>query len=44
MCIWYDAGIRLFYIIAMILPNYCIYHDDVKTIVLHAYCKYTTVF
>ena len=44
MCIWYDVGIRLFYIIAMILSNYCIYHDDVKTIVLHAYCKYTTVF
>ena len=44
MCIWYDVGIRLFYIIAMILSNYCIYHDDVKTIVLYAYCKYTTVF
>ena len=44
VCIWYDVGIRLFYIIAMILSNYCIYHDDVKTIVLHAYCKYTTVF
>ena len=44
MCIWYDVDIHLFYIIAMILSNYCIYHDDVKTIVLHAYCKYTTVF
>ena len=28
----------------MILSNYCIYHDAVKTIVLHAYCKYTTFF
>ena len=27
-----------------ILSKHCIYHDDVKTIVLHAYCKYTTVF
>ena len=43
MCIWYDVGIRLFYIIAMLLSNYCIYHDDVKIIFLHAYCKYTTV-
>ena len=34
-------GIQLFYIIAMILSNYCIYPVDVKTTVLHAYCKYT---
>ena len=44
VCIWYDVGIRLFYIIAMIVSNYCIYHDDVKNIVFHAYCKYTAVF
>ena len=29
-------------IIAMILSNYCIYHVDMTTIVLQAYCKYTT--
>ena len=38
VCIWYNVGIQLFYIIAMILSNCCIYHVDVKTIVLHAYC------
>ena len=38
------ASVPYMYIMAMILSNYCIYHHDVKTIVLHAYCKYTTVF
>ena len=44
LCILYDVGIQLFYIVAMILSNYCIYHVDVKIIVLSAYCKYTDVF
>ena len=33
MCIWYDVGIQLVYITAMILSNYCIYPVDVKAIV-----------
>ena len=37
----YDVGIHLFfYIIAMILSNYCICHVDLETIVLYAYCNY----
>ena len=44
VCIWYDVGFQLFYIITMILSYCWIYHVDVKTIVLYAYCKYTNVF